>query len=120
MEFIEKKRVVFLKLPLYFTTYKINEEQITIKSGLFSTCEDLAYMYKIQDIRLKRSFFERIFGLGTLICFTSDTTNPELRLEHIKNANDIKDFIMKASEEQRMKRRTLHTLDIGTDIGENF
>lgn len=114
MEFTEKKRSIFFGLPLYFTNYKISEEQITIKSGLFSTCEDDAYMYKVQDIRLKRSFMERIFGLGTLICFTSDTTNSELRLEHIKNASEIKEFIIKASEEQRIKKRTLHTMDIAT------
>ena len=114
MEFTEKKRSIFFGLPLCFTNYRISEEQITIKSGLFSTCEDDAYMYKVQDIRLKRSFMERMFGLGTLICFTSDTTNPELRLEHIKNASEIKEFILKASEDQRVRKRTLHTMDIAT------
>lgn len=114
MGFVEKKRTLFLGLPICFTEYEIMEEKITIKSGLFSTCEDDAYMYKIQDIRLKRSFLERILGLGTLVCFTSDTTHPELYLEHIKNASEIKEYIMKVSEEQRLKKRTLHTLDIAT------
>lgn len=111
--FIEKKRTKFLALPILFTTYTIDEEKINIKSGLLSTVEDDAYMYKVQDVQLKRSFLERLFKTGTVICFTGDTTHPELKLEHIKNAHDVKDFIMKASEEARIKRRTLHTLDIG-------
>ena len=63
---------------------------------------------------MQQSFFERIVKLGTIVCFTGDTTHPELRLEHIRNSRTIKDFILKASEEARLKRRTINTLDIGS------
>ena len=33
---------------------------------------------------------------------------------HVKNARAIKDFILEASEQARIKRRTLNTLDIGS------
>lgn len=112
MSFIEKKRTKFLALPICFTTYTIMDEKITIKSGFLSITEDDAYMYKIQDVRLKKSFLERIFKIGTVICYTGDTTHPELELVHIKHAAEIKDYIMAASEEARRKRRTMHTLDI--------
>lgn len=112
MEYIEKKRIVFFALPICFTTYFLNEEKVTIKSGLFTTVEDDAYMYKIQDIKLVRNFWERIFGLGTIICYTGDTTHPELHLEHIKHSNEMKEYILKTSEEARRKKRTMHTLDI--------
>ena len=94
MSFIEKKRTKFLALPICFTTYTITDEKVTIKSGFLSITEDDAYMYKIQDVRLTKSFFERIFGTGTVTCFTGDTTHPELKLVHIKHANEIKDFLM--------------------------
>ena len=38
----------------------------------------------------------------------------KLLLEHIKNAKDVKNYILKESEEARRKRRTLNTLDIGS------
>ena len=119
MSFIEKKRTKFLALPICFTTYTITDEKITIKSGFLSITEDDAYMYKIQDVRLRKSFLERVFKIGTIICYTGDTTHPELELTHIKHAVEIKDYIMAASEEARRKRRTMHTLDIDvTDLDE--
>lgn len=118
MNFVEKKRTKIFGLPWTFTTYTIDENKVTIKSGFLNTVEDDAYMYKIQDVRLVRSFFERIFNLGTLVCFTGDTTHPELKLVHIRRAGEIKEFLMNASEEARIKRRTLHTMDIANGMTE--
>lgn len=115
-KYIEKKRTKFLGLPFCFVTYTINDEKINIRSGFLNIVEDDAYMYKVQDVRLTRSFLERIFRLGTITCFTGDKTHPELKLEHIRNAAEIKEYLMSASEEARMKRRTMHTLNI--DAGE--
>lgn len=112
-EFVEKKRWLFLGMPFTFTKYYIKENTITIDSGLLKKVENDCYMYKVQDVELVTSLMERIFGLGTVVCFTGDTTHPKLVLEHIKNAKEIKNYILEASEEARMKRRTLNTLDIG-------
>ena len=114
MEFVERKRWLFLGLPFTFTKYTVKEDMITINAGLLKTAENDCYMYKVQDVELTATLAERIVGLGTVKCYTGDTTNPILLLEHIKNAKAIKNFILDASEKARMKRRTLNTLDIGT------
>lgn len=118
MEFRERKRWVFFGLPFTFTVYTIKEDMITVEEGFFSRKENDCYMYKVQDVELIRSFPERIFGLGTVKCYTGDTTNKELYLSHIKNAKAIKDFVLEASETARLKRRTVNMLDIGADGAE--
>ena len=113
-EYQERKRLLFLGLPWTFTKYTIGEERLTINSGFLKTEENDCYMYKVQDVKLTTTLAERIFGLATVVCYTGDTTHPQISLVHIKNAKEIKNFIFQASEEARRKRRTLNTLDIGT------
>ncbi|MCI5621896.1 MAG: PH domain-containing protein [Lachnospiraceae bacterium] len=113
VKFVERKRWLFLGLPWTFTKYTITPSTITIDQGLLKTVEDDCYMYKIQDVRLTTSFMERIFKLGTIVCYTGDVTNKELSLVHIKHAKEVKSYLLKASEAARIRRRTLNTLDIG-------
>ena len=111
--FKERKRLLFLGLPWTFTKYTVTPSFITVESGLLSTTEDDCYMYKVADVKLTTSLMERIFKLGTIVCYTGDVTNPELKLVHIKHSREIKSYLLKQSEAARLKRRTLNTVDIG-------
>ena len=114
MEFVERKRWLFLGLPFTFTKYTIREDMITIDTGLLKTVENDCYMYKVQDVQLTATLAEKLCGLGTVTCFTGDTTDPRLELIHIKNSRAVKDFILEMSETARLKRRTVNMLDIGS------
>ena len=113
MEFRERKRWVFFGLPFTFTIYTVKEEVLTVDTGFMSKEENDCYMYKVQDVKLTTTLLERIFGLGTITCYTGDVTNAELKLIHIRKSKEVKNYLLKASEAARMKRRTLNTLDIG-------
>ena len=114
VEFVEKKRWLFLGLPFTFTKYVIKEDMITVDTGVFTKVENDCYMYKVQDVEHTASIWERMVGLGTIVCYTGDTTHPKLLIEHIRNSKAIKEFILKESEEARLKRRTVNLLDIGS------
>ena len=110
--FQERKRLLFFGLPWTFTKYTLSASLLTIDRGFLNTVQDDCYMYKIQDVKLNKSLLERLFKLATIVCYTGDVTHPEIRLEHIKNADAIKAYILKTSEEARLKRRTLNTMNI--------
>lgn len=110
--YVERKRILFLGLPWTFTKYEIKDDMITIDAGFLNTVENDCYMYKVQDVQLRTSLLERLFGLGTVVCYTGDNTSPTLELQHIKHAKEIKGYILEASEAARLKRRVLTTMDI--------
>ncbi len=114
IKFVERKRWLFLGLPFTFTKFIIQDDVITINQGFLNKVENDCYMYKVQDVEHKASLLERLCGLGTITCFTGDTTHPKLIMPHIKHSKTIKNYILEASEAARMRRRTLNTLDIGS------
>ena len=89
VEFVEKKRWLFLGLPFTFTKYVIKEDMITVDTGVFTKVENDCYMYKVQDVEHTASIWERMVGLGTIVCYTGDTTHPKLLIEHIRNSKQI-------------------------------
>lgn len=115
IKFVEKKRTALFALPIYFTTYTITDEMLNVREGFFKITENDCYLYKIQDVTLTMTLIERIFKLSTIVCHTGDTTSPTLELKHIKNGKAIKEFLLQASDEARLKRRTINTVNIGAD-----
>jgi membrane protein YdbS with pleckstrin-like domain len=70
-------------------------------------------MYRVIDVQLRVGFWQRLFGLGTVHCVTSDATNKTITLKNIRHAKDIKDFIYRASEDAKLRRRTVNMQNIG-------
>ncbi len=116
--FKERKRWLFFALPWTFTKYLLKEEILTTQTGFFKTVINDCYMYKIVDVQLERSLMEKMTGLGTVLCYTSDTTDKVLRISHVRHAEQIKNFILEKSEKMRMKRRTLTTMSLNSDAAD--
>lgn len=116
--FRERKRILFFGLPFTFTVYTVSNVVVTVDTGFLNREENDCYMYKIQDVTLKRSLVERMFGLGTVVCYTGDVTSPQLVLSHVKHAREIKEYLLDESEQARLKRRTLNMQNIGAESAE--
>ena len=113
--FTERKRWLFFGLPWTFTNYLLKDEILTVQKGFFNTVINDCYMYKIVDVQLEKSLFEKMLGLGTVVCYTSDTTDKVLKIVHVRKSEQIKNFILEKSEKMRMKRRTLTTMSLNSD-----
>lgn len=101
----ERKRWLFLGLPLTFTAYTLTNKKLTVNRGLFNTVEDDILLYRISDLRLKRSLWQKIFGLGSIEVTSSDKSLPQLDIHNIKNYREFKDLLEESIENDRLRVR---------------
>ena len=92
----ERKRRKFFALPWSFTTYSITTKKLIYKTGFFSSYEDEILLYRVQDISVKRSLGQKLFGLGTIIVNSQDKTCPELEIKNIKHCNEFRNILSAA------------------------
>ena len=100
----DKKRTIF-GLPISFTTYKLNKETLIIKTGWLNTNEDDVKLYRILDLSVKKSFIQRIFGVGTIKINSSDKSLGEFEIKNVKEVDTVKQLISQNVEEQRELKR---------------
>ncbi len=100
----DRKRTIF-GLPWSFTRYFITDEKVLLDIGFLSRTEEEIRLYRITDVTLKRSFSERIFGLGTIHCCSGDKSTPEFDIKHIKNSRETKEMLSDLVEKARNERR---------------
>lgn len=113
-------RLRHLGLPISFTKYSLDETRLFRQTGLFNLKEEELLLYRVRDLSLSRSLWQRIFGVGTITVTSSDRTTPSLEIKNIKKSKDIKELIhSKVEEAKRVKSmRTTEILDTGEEIAD--
>lgn len=104
-EMIWQDRKRFLGMPITFTKYSMSEDRLFVKRGLLNLNQEEILLYRVRDISLKRSLGQRIFGVGSVVVFSSDQTTPSLELRNIKNSEDVKELLHQQVEEMKLQRR---------------
>ena len=100
-----RKRLTFFGLPWTFTVYRLTKDRLVIKQGFFTTREDEVRLYRILDISLKRTLIQKIFGLGTIQCHSSDKTMGHFEIINIKRSYEVKNLLSDLIEKERMEKR---------------
>ena len=99
----DRKRGLF-GLPWSFTKYVLTEEKLLITRGVLRQTEDEIRLYRIMDLSLNRSLFDRIDGVGTIHCCSADRSAPEFDIKRVRNPRHVKDLISDLVEKQRIAR----------------
>jgi len=78
-------------------SYCITAQRIEYSRGLFNKNIDNIDMFRIVDMKLRQSVFDRLTGTGTVIIYTTDKTDPEFHFEKVRNPGLLYDTIKKFS-----------------------
>ena len=102
-EYQWKDRKRYLGLPLSFTKYAVKDQRLYYTKGFFNTTEEELLLYRVLDIKLNRSFGDKLVGVGTITLFTADKTHPKLELVRVKRPKKIRDLLSKLVEGERVR-----------------
>ena len=103
-EILWKDRKRYLGMPISFTRYEVTADRLIKRHGFFKTTTDELLIYRIMDIRLVRGLWQKIFGVGTVTLLSTDKSTPSLDLKNIKKSDDVRRFLSKLIEEQRVAK----------------
>ena len=114
INYLWKDRKRFFGMPISFTRYRLSENRLFCETGCFSLKEEEVLLYRVRDLELKRSFGQRIFGVGTICVHSSDKTTPHLDLKNIKHPKEVKELIYQTVEDAKDARR-MRTMEVMDD-----
>ena len=103
--YIWKDRKRFLGMPLSFTRYALSKDRLFFSVGFLSVRDEEVLLYRIRDISIKRTLWQRIFGVGSICVVTSDKSTPQLVLKNVKHPLDVKEMLHNNVEECKIRRR---------------
>lgn len=100
--------LVLRMLRLKTTYYEVCPDRIEWSRGIFDRKVDNIDMFRVIDLRLRRSILDCIFGIGTVELITTDKTDPEFSFEKMRDSRTLYDVIKKASLEADRRSGVVH------------
>jgi membrane protein YdbS with pleckstrin-like domain len=90
------------------TRYQVTAQRIEWARGIFDRKVDNIDMFRVVDLKLRRSFFDWVLGIGIVVLTTTDKSDPEFVFERVRNCRRLYDVIKRASLEADRGTRVVH------------
>ncbi len=103
-EWSDKKR--YFGKPISFTYYSVANGRLYIKRGLLATHYDEVMLFRIFDLKMVETLWQKIFKVGTVIVYTSDASSVRkiIRLINIKEPLKVRDYLSSMVEAAREEK----------------
>ncbi len=85
--------LVWTLLETIFWKYTITDRRIFVRHGLLSVTEETARLGRVQDITLRQSILDRLFGVGTLSIDTAGTEGGALDFRGLVRPTEVREIV---------------------------
>lgn len=103
--YIWKDRKRILGMPLSFTRYAMSKDRLFFSVGFLSVRDEEVLLYRIRDISIRRTLWQRMIGVGSINVISADKSTPQLTLKNVKHPLDVKELLHANVEECKIRRR---------------
>jgi uncharacterized membrane protein YdbT with pleckstrin-like domain len=95
-----------------FTKYMITDSRIIVEKGVFTKRRDEIRLYRVRDIAVTRSLIKRIFRIGDITVYSTDTSSPQYVLRNIRQTANVADLLGEAAESARLKYKSFEITEV--------
>lgn len=92
-------------LDVRCTTFELTPQRLRRSTGVFNRVHHELELYRVKDYVINQPFWQRIFGLGTVILETSDRTHPTFVIPAIADSTPVRDHIREQVEYLRETKK---------------
>ena len=101
--------ILFLKaLNLKMIFYEVTSDRIEFSRGILDRRVDNIDMFRVVDLKMRRSLIDCLLGIGRVALITTDKTDPEFVFEKVRHSRELYDVIKKASLEADRQSGVIH------------
>jgi len=86
-------------------SFELTTERLRMKRGVFNQVFDEVELYRVKDVSLARSVFERMLGLGTVTLETSDRGQERLLIPSVRKSDELREHLRTQVEIVRDRKR---------------
>lgn len=103
--YLWKDRKRHLGLPLSFTRYALSEDRLFNSVGFLNIRDEEMLLYRVRDLSVSRTLWQRLFGVGTVTVTSSDKSQPVLQLQNVRDPLFVKEQLHQQVEEMKLRRK---------------
>lgn len=88
--------------------YEVTPDRIEWSRGVFDRKVDNIDMFRVIDLKLRRSLLEALIGIGTVIVLTKDESDPQFEFRKVHRCRYLYDTLKQAGLAADQKRGVVH------------
>jgi membrane protein YdbS with pleckstrin-like domain len=100
--------ILYKAFYLKMIYYEISADRIEWSRGILDRRVDNLDMFRVIDLKLRRSIIDCMFGIGTVALVTTDKSDPEFVFEKVRHCRELYDIIKRASLEADRRTGVVH------------
>ncbi|MDD5326576.1 MAG: PH domain-containing protein [Phycisphaerae bacterium] len=90
------------------TYYEVSSDRIEWSRGLLDRKVDNLDMFRVVDLKLRRSLLDCVVGVGSVTVMTTDKTDPEFTFEKVRHSRALYNAVKKASLDADRRSGVVH------------
>lgn len=100
--------ILYKAFYLKMIYYEVSADRIEWSRGILDRRVDNLDMFRVIDLKLRRSIIDCLFGIGTVELVTTDKSDPDFVFEKIRHCRELYDVIKRASLEADRRTGVVH------------